>query len=337
MTAITICTPNWHIAESYGRIANELRNGLTRRGYHVNTVGKDAPEVKFEMTYGGIFLAYPNHAINYGAISRMGEKLFVTMFESDQLPDGWVEALNQSKAAIVPSQWCKDVFKDSGVTVPVHVVPLGVSEAYQYTERPIEVPDDYVHNFLAIGLFNARKGYTTLCKAFYLAFNDDPNYQLTFKNRGGDIPEIKNFDAPTITWLREDFTDAEMNEFYGKFDYMVFPSHGEGFGLPPREFAATGGISLVSNYSGLKDDLDVWGQAIPVTETEPGWSASVSPELNGVGEWAHIDEDVLAERLKYIVENRAKLLKQSSLVSRNTRALYSWDDFTTKVLEIWEG
>lgn len=333
---ITVCAPMWNVEESYGRIANELRNHALKRGYTVNTLGAGAPNRSFELAFGGIFLAYPTHYADYGMIANVGAKVAVTMFESDELPEGWVEVLNTFKAVIVPTHWCKDVFQRSGVTAPIEVVPLGISEAYQYVERPIEVPDDYVHRFVAIGLGNSRKNSWDLCSAFYEAFHDDPRYKLTFKNRPTtEDNKLKSFTADNIDLYRADLSDVEMAQFYAGFDYMVFPSHGEGFGLPPREFAATGGISIATDYSGLSDDLDTWGVSIPTSGLEEAWT--LSPTHTGLGRWARIEISFIAASLKFAVSLREPMMRRSAARAEQTRLLYNWDNFVDKVLKIWES
>ena len=339
MTPITICAPNWTIAESYGRVAHELRNGLRKRGYHVNTEGEFAPESEYSLCFGGIFLAYPTGFDRYSTLANAGKRICVTMFESDKLPEGWVENLNKIQAVVVPSEWCKEVFISEGVTTPVYVVPLGVSEAYKFHQRQVNVSDDYVHKFVAIGFRNDRKGYYPLCRAFYKAFGDDPHYTLTFKNRAVDynLKNITKFSGGNMELVRADYSDEEMNDFYSQFDYMAFPSLGEGFGLPPREFAVNGGISLATDYSGLKDNIDTWGTRIPTDGVETAWTTMENKDLRGVGSWAKLDEGVLAERLRYAVINRPNLVFESLHRSEATRALYSWDRFTDGVLEVWKS
>ncbi len=309
---------------------------MLKRDYHVNTIGDHSPEDGFQICLGGIFLAYPTHYEKYGVIPNMGNKIAITMFESEKLPDGWVRELNHCKAVIVPSHWCKQVFINEGVTTPVHVIPLGISESYNYQPRQLDVPDDYVYNFVAIGLANQRKGWGELCEAFYLAFEDNPQYRLTFKNREGDIPTLKKLSSPNVFLIREDYDEDEMNRFYGGFDYMIFPSHGEGFGLPPREFAVTGGIAVATNYSGLADDIEMWGVPVPVHGTEVAWTASTNKDLTNVGTWAKIEPEDIAQILLHVVKYRRDYLINARQTSEDTRALYNWDRFAEGVLEVWK-
>ena len=51
-------------------------------------------------------------------------KIIYTMFESTKIPDDWIDYLEMADLILVPSKWCADVFKKSGIKT--RVVPLGV-------------------------------------------------------------------------------------------------------------------------------------------------------------------------------------------------------------------
>jgi glycosyltransferase involved in cell wall biosynthesis len=329
---INVCSPTWDIADSYGRIAHELRNHLNSKGVHVNMLGEDAPDDVIFPALGGIFLAYPTDYKRYPNMAYLGDKIAVTMFESMILPEGWVDELNSCKAVIVPSHWCADVFRENGVSTPVHVVPLGISDTYKFVERPETVD---THKFLAIGLHNMRKGWDVALKAFDLAFWDRPEYTLTVKSRKG-VPET-NLSHPNITLIYEDYDDDQMQELYASHDYFLFPTRGEGFGLPPREFAVTGGIAFATNWSGTADDIDDWAIPIPVNKFIPAWDDLAYRHLHNCGTWAEPDVAALAFRMRYAVDNRRKLLDEARSASQFCTSHYSWKTFSERVYEIWRN
>ena len=52
-----------------------------------------------------------------------------TVFETTKLHPDWIKYINNSvDKVLVPCGWNVDVFKDSGVTVPIGVVPHGISK-----------------------------------------------------------------------------------------------------------------------------------------------------------------------------------------------------------------
>ncbi len=59
------------------------------------------------------------------SISRLETqyRVLYTMFESDELPEEWLEYLKFADKVLVPSAWCQRVFKKAGIDA--EVVPLG--------------------------------------------------------------------------------------------------------------------------------------------------------------------------------------------------------------------
>lgn len=330
--AISVCSPNFDPMDSYGRIASELLASLHEAGYHVNTIGFDeiVPEKRMIPTMGGLLLGYPTNFKNFGPMVNMGPRIAITMFESTALPKGWAEELNKCAAVIVPCRWCKEVFEANGVTAPVHVVPLGISEAFQYKKRQIRRYRPYT--FLTIADRGKRKGWMTVLNAFLHAFGDDPNYQLILKCRKGSLPfKLTN---GNIQIVDRDMSMRRLARLYAEADCMVFASSGEGFALPPREFAATGGTVLATNWSGMADDIGQWG--VPLDYGfQDAWLDQ--PEHPGLGKWAKIDPEYLATMMKHETLEEVRRARQmtSKLVSQRTIELYSWRRFAQQIVTTW--
>lgn len=326
---VNVFTPDWNRAESYGRIANELYDHWTANGIAVNCIGDDPPSNAIHPAFGGIVMAYPTNAHTYGPMAMIGPKVFLTMFESTQLPDGWAGVLNTGEAVIVPSHWLVDVFRKSGVRVPIHVIPLGVSEPFR--EPVARDPDRRPMRFLAIGDRGRRKGWHIAGWAFNKAFGDDPDYEMVFKCRPGSMPfGISN---PTMRLVAQEMTDTELADLYRSCDVMVFPTAGEGFGLPPREFAATDGVAIVTDFGGTADDIDRWG--IPLTyHMIPAWKGD--EKLEGCGQWAEPDIEALADLMRAVADNRKQAFQRAQIMGAWVRNKYQWSTFAEKVYAIWQ-
>lgn len=344
MTAITVYAPgHYDIADSYGLIACQLARHLTALGVHVNAVGMGntvmdtQPEDIRAVTsrpirpsLGGILLGYPTGFDRFSTLAQLGPRVAVTMFESSKLPPAWAPILNELDAVVVPSRFCRTVFRDSGVTAPIHVVPLGIGEVYKYAERPTDRP----LTFLAFLDRGARKGGLAALQAFLMAFGEDMNYRLILKGRKAKVPlELTN---PNITVIQQDMSEQELYELYLQADVLINPNKGEGFGLIPREFAATGGIACATGWGGTVDNINDWGVWLPY-ELEPAdWKGVKSLAGFDLGEWAKPDIDGVAETLIHVAKDIDWYRARSQRRANNAVALYSWRKFAEQVLSIWK-
>ncbi len=339
---INIASPNWDPMDSYGQLAVRLAYHLTMAGQRVNgfsagdvvhpAQSKAVQEIlqrPIKAATGGILLGYPTSFGKYGPLPSMGARIAVTMFESTRLPDGWVDALNECRAVIVPSRWLVQVFRDNGVRVPVHVVPLGISETYQFVRRP---RGRKPYTFLTIGDRYRRKGWDLTVIAFNKAFGQDPTYKLIIKTRVGGLKfKIAH---PCVDVISQDMTEREMMALYASADAYVFATRGEGFGLPPREAAATGLPVIATNWSGTADDLRAWGYPLRYTLV-PAWQDN--DKMRGLGEWAEPDVDHLAEQMQYVASSNPMIPHMGQESARRIRRLYDWQRFADGVLKVWQG
>jgi glycosyltransferase involved in cell wall biosynthesis len=335
MGIVNLFSPNWHPADSYGRIAHELSNHLESSGYYVNKFGDDAPKTNIRLCFGGIFLGYPtmyDEIINQYRLAGMGARLSITMFESTKLLDGWVEPLNACDRVIVPADFLVDVFKQSGVNAPIEVVPLGISKSFtEATKRRVIPENGKPLTFVCIADRGNRKNWQKVMFAFVRAFGNDERFKLIVKSRS--LPA--RFSNRNIQIIAKDYSDAEMADLYANAHVMVFPSSGEGFGLPPREFAATGGVALTLNWGGTADDLYQYGIPVPHSMTD-AWSDK--PEWYGkLGQWADFDIEVLADQMRYIADHYESYVDFGIRAGGFVRSHYRWDVFAKRVQSIWEG
>lgn len=344
MTCVNVCAPG-HLdpLDSYGLIACELSRELTRLGVHVNALAlgrrqmdSQPPDVAavtaqpIRAALGGICLGYPTTYARHGALVQAGPRVAVCMFESTKLPAGWVEPLNRCDAVVAPSWFCWEVFRRAGVRVPSYVVPLGVGDVYTPAERTPGRP----FTFLAFLDRGKRKGGMVALQAFLRAFGDDTAYRLVLKSRD---PKVKiDLLNANITLVQRDMSEEELYRLYLDCDVMINANRGEGFGLLPREMAATGGIALATDWGGTADDLEVWGHPLPYTLVEADWRGAKNLEGQDLGVWAEPDVSRIAEILKDVALNREAYQVQARLAAPVVRRLYSWPKFAERVFEIWQ-
>lgn len=345
MTNVTVYAPgNLDPYDSYGLMACELLRGLHSQGVAVNALSlgenqhANQPEDIAALTsrpitasFGGILLGYPTVYAKYPPLAHYGRRVALTMFESTKLPEQWADILNTMDAVITPSRFCRDVFANCGVTVPIHVIPLGIDPIYQPVKRQGQRP----FTFLAIGDRGKRKGMLEAIQAFAHAFGGSPDHRLIIKTRDAGL-YIKVLNE-NIDIIREDYTKEQMRDLYGRCDCLVFPTRGEGFGLPPREFAATGAPVIATEWGGTAEDIDLWGTALGYKLAQSDWSGVKRFNGMDLGQWAEPDIGHLSSLMCLVATYRKVYTDIAQNRAAQLHDLYNWQDFSQRVKEVYFG
>lgn len=353
-TVMSVYSNSFQPYDGYGRMALELVYRLTQRGISVNAMthvggqliwDNQSDAVKallnkpVKPVLGGILLGYPTQYENYGNLAINGVKVALTMFESSRLPAYWDGILNTMDAVIVPSKLNAHIFKECGVSVPIHVVPLGVSEVFfmlgmdgkPVMRKPFIHTERRPFTFLTMAHGGYRKGFDVAVNAFAMAFGKRRDVKLIVKVRDGQVIHDFSHGGYNIEVLEADLPEKSMAELYRACDCMVFPSRGEGFGLPPIEFAATAGISIATKW--WADDVAQWGYGVDY-EMEKAWDDH--PKHNGLGQWANPLLADVAAKMQHVVtlEPRGRSYMGQRAATRVQR-LYSWQQFAERVLGVY--
>jgi glycosyltransferase involved in cell wall biosynthesis len=236
-----------------------------------------------------------------------------SMFEATKIPASWHESINQYDMCLVPSTFCKEVFTSCGVTVPTHVVPLGVRpELYPVCED--RASQDRPFRFLLFANShwnNTRKNYLFALNLFNKLFGGNPNVELWLKLTVGTPPVTV---PPNVRIISGRFSQTELVGLMHSCDCLIFPSNGEGYSLPVREASATGMPVIYTNWGAHTDfsDLNV-GYPVPAAGNQP--ALYPDPRLHQMnqgsanfGLFALQDAKRFGERMKWVVKHREKAL-----------------------------
>lgn len=268
----------------YSRATRDILFGLNDLGVDIRIVGMAKPNydgVTSQENYARLKLFAQNQRepdiyINISGqfhFWRVSDKPTVglSMWEGRGQPPHFVSACELVNEVWVPGLLDFDDFQTI-TKVPrnkLALMPLGVdTELYSPGESIFQIEssegDLYDFIFGIVCGYSARKGMDLLERAYFESFTKEDVTALLIKagahashvlgqdlvTARGDLP-IESL--PTILYHCDMVADREMPELFRVMDCFVFPSRGEGQGLPPLEAMAVGLPTIVTDATALAD------------------------------------------------------------------------------------
>ena len=276
-----------------------------------------------------------------------GERVAYTMFETDVLPDGWVTGLTQADQVWTTSQWGRQVMIDSGLPArSTHVVPGGIDRV-RFTPWGPGLPQlkSNAFKFLMVGTYETRKGYAELFRAFRQAFDERTDVELLIKcqflpdaaKREKLRARISAHAPRQLRVVEGRLNDATMAALYRSCDCFVFPSRGEGCGLPLIEAMACGLPVISTCCSGHSQVLDRFaGRYLRIDTIQ---KSAQAPDFlrwyrwsEGAGSWYEPDIDSLARLMQQAASRHFPL--DPVATAMNVRQLFSWESSVDVAMRI---
>lgn len=264
-------------------------------------------------------------------------KVAWTMWETNRIPNGngiadalgrtfgdWAGEINRhAERLIVPCKHNAELFAACGVELPIAVLPYGLdTEVWPYFQRPQR--DTFT--VFQYGDLTTRKGVQEAVDAFRLAFPTERNVRLILKTQGGLLDRFMRAAYPTedrLVVVTETWTRAELVTMLHASDCFIWPSRGEGFGLPPLQAALTGLPVVMTTHTGM-------GEYYRPNFFYGIKTAGTSPSPMG-GAWYEPDVQSAAEQLRKVYEDRAASLKRGKSAATYIRNNFSLDAFATRL------
>jgi glycosyltransferase involved in cell wall biosynthesis len=252
-----------------------------------------------------ILLSPPKH------VPTKGKKtLYFTMWESTRLSARSVSLLNYSEVVVVPNLWNAECFKESGVTRPIRMVPLGI-DTTQFCCRPWPRSEKFIFGCAGrIAHGDKRKGLKDVIRAFSVAFPRS-NKDVALWVKGFKDCPIPGSDDPRINLFEKYFTTAEYVQWLGKIHCFVSGARAEGWGWHQQEAMAVGRPLIASRYGGLCEFFnECAGICVPYKEVpaEEVW--------DGLGLWAQPSFDDMVDAMRWMFNNPRKAEAYGRIASR---------------------
>lgn len=208
-------------------------------------------------------IAYPTVALQH--LASHEKKILITVCESDRIPPDWVKACNMMDLIVVPSWFCLNAFRNSGVTKPIIRGPHGVDNNYlinTYTKpEGFALNETWLLHVSGAISFHKRKGTFKLLRAFSNLKDEFPNtylHLITAPTEGllKVLKELEIENRVRIISKPLGFHPKKMAELLTVYDAIIQPSRGEGFGIVPLEARCLGIPVIMTACTGHSDHAD---------------------------------------------------------------------------------
>jgi len=201
-------------------------------------------------------------------------KIAYSFWESTYIPKEWVDILNvHFDAVAVADPFLVEVYKESGVTIPIFEVPLGI-----YIENFLNYPPKTSRNdcfvFGSTVSYEKRKNHALLIQAFAEEFGNCENVLLKLNGRYGEFENLKklvdSLQLSNVILTNSVLSNSEYESFLQSLDCFINISKGEGFSICPREALALGIPCIVTDNTAQKSICKT-GYVYSVPSDIPEW------------------------------------------------------------------
>lgn len=316
------CVPwgdtNWVIDEN---AENGLIGEILKR-----TSAPSSPDVSIQLKLPNEFQKIPG-AFNIGISA---------MVETDKCNPSWVVSCNTMDMIIVPSNHAKQALLNSGgVLVPIHVIPESYIDEIAGNIKHTDFQFDTQFNFLIFGQItgnnseNDRKNTFNTIRWLCEAFANKPDVGIVLKTNLGHnthldrdktkqllasiMSEIRKTAFPKLHLLHGDMTNDEIASLYvnPSIKALVSLTHGEGFGLPTLEAAASGLPVIATGWSGHMDFL------------KQGKFMNISYTLNDVHK-SRLDDHIFQQGMRWAYPDENDFKKKALRFYESSKIPKEW-------------
>src|SRR3989304_6060833 len=279
--------------------------------------------------------AFIQNSKNFARLLAMKNKIGgFDVADSDRISKPAVDLINKIDLMIVPSNFVKDTYTSSGVTIPIEVLPHGISDIFSNdnivntdNEKIMRVRRLRQKGKIMILYFLVhsphRKGADLVRRVMKRIQKNNSDVILVVRTKKCDyFSEIKSICIDS--WL----SDNDLVALYDSCDICLSPSRGGGFELNALEAVSRGVPTLVPNGGCFIDLMDYF---IPI-----GLDDKVVQSLPGntihIGSGCQVSMDDFEDKLIDVINRLDYWREYSKRNIKDIREKYSWRN-TAKMLD----
>ncbi|MGG1550225.1 glycosyltransferase family 4 protein [Paenibacillus ferrarius] len=261
-----------HKKSGLGRASRAYLRSLRRQGVPVS-VGSTKNHLTSKVKKALIYHHIPTQMQWKKLRSSYDPIILNTVWETSKTPKSWLSNMNKFDAICVPSQHNKRALRNSGVKVPIYMVPHGVNTGEFHPDNKKMSLPGAAGKFIFVSIFGFqhRKNPEGLLRAYWEEFSSEDNVMLVIKTNGYAAYEnekwikrkikkykeklgIRKNTAPIVI-IGKHISEKQLKGLYTLGDVFVLPTRGEGVGLPFLESLASGVPVIATGWGGQMDFL----------------------------------------------------------------------------------
>lgn len=277
-----------------------------------------------------------------------------TIWETSALHPTWPDMINKSAdVCMVGCDWNIDVFKESGVTVPLVNVPhmLDINTFDNVNPYKINGVSDDTYVFYFIGQWVERKNMLSTIKAYWRTFKNGENVALVMKVYRSDYSEsereairttirrlksacpMEGYNYPPIYLILDMLSEDEMASLHARGDCYISLDRGEGFGLSTASAGAAGNPVIATGYGGateyLKKDNSYLVDYVETCCFGMPWSRWYSLDQY----WAFPSEKHASDLMWYVYNNKQEAKERGLKLQKYIDDNLNWRVIGNKIID----
>lgn len=264
----------------------------------------------------------------------------VEVADSNRVSMKAVTICNIADALIVPSTWAREAYIKSGVAVPVHVVPHGLSE--EFYKPPMEPENDQLkfikkikkeRNYIYLLFFlwhsSWRKGADLVYKVTERICKERDNVVLILKGSSLSINSTLAFNEQKTILVTGWLSNKDLVALYDMCDIYLLFSRGGGFELNGLEALARG-LVVVAPEKGSWTDYLPKESLVPIAR----WVHPLPNNEYHIGLGGEIDTEKAVDKILSIIDDLDEWKARYREYAIKAREKYSWDKVGEILLDV---
>ncbi|MFW9879737.1 MAG: glycosyltransferase family 4 protein, partial [Candidatus Thorarchaeota archaeon] len=280
-----------------------------------------------------------------------------TVFETDSLPEPWLEKMDLMKLIFVPCKFNYDTFTRAGFNKDkLRIIPhiVNTERLDPNKHKSLSIPIQKKFYFLSIMDATFRKGWDVLLRSYLREFQNNNDVGLIFKGYFGGVTEnhkrkliqkIKNFkdslnvkNPPEIIFYGDILDNDTICRLYKSTHCYVSSTRGDGWNLPLSEALAMEIPSIATNFGGQLEFMNESNSyLIDVLEMrEYGEEMTkITPNYKGQN-FAEPSEVHLRQLMRHVYENYDEAKNKAIKGRQDLIENFSWKLIIQKIINCLE-